>query len=383
MGIIFFEGFETIGTEIGNANRSTVVPRLNQRYPAAQGVSSGDDPRGYLQDDSEAEGFCWRTADSGGNACKIRFIYPQSVQDIISMQGEQSGQTPKIHIVGFRLHVRSVSQTMTLWSHAYKSNSGVDTFSHINVLNLHIVNSTDLLLRRGGTTLATATAALTPGQWHYIELKFRISDTGGAQTTDGLGIVNVDGTEVINFTGDTDADLFTNSTSRDYVGFSFEFSLGSSSDASDYWALDDLYALFPEGESAPYDDFLGPVRVIRFSLDGDNSPLEWTPSTGSDHFSLVDENGADATDYVESDTDAQVDTFTLTDFGGGGTIYALKAEVEAINTVGGTPNLILGIDGTTITNVVDDTVNYDVFPVYKDAAGFDSSEVSIQFDNGF
>lgn len=380
MGVLFFEGFETVGTETGNANRSTVLPRAKLRWTGFEGASPGSDARGYLAADFESTGFCWRSADSGGTTFHAWHTFPQAIQDIISVPGEQSGQTPKTHILGGRVHIRSTSATQQILQLQYKSNTGNDSFG--GHLNLNVVNSTDLQLRRGSTVLATATAALTAGQWHYIEIKFLISDTAGAQTTNGLAIVHVDGVEVINFTGDTDGDLWTNTTSRDYVGFRWDFTGGSDSSSTDFWALDDCYALFPEGESAPYDDFLGPCRVVRFALDGDGSPLDWTPSTVGDHYVLVDENGANASDYVESDTDGQIDDYTMANFGGGGTVFAVKAEAEAVNTSGGTPSLKVRIDSNSTAYVVSDTVNYAVFTHYEDVAGFDSSQAGIEFDSG-
>lgn len=383
MGVIFFEGFETVGTETGNSNRSTVLPRVKLRWTLFEGASGGSDGRGYLADDFETTGFCWRTADSGGSTCKIRHIFPQAIQDIISIPGEQAGQTPKIHIVGFRLHVRSSSQTKEIFFLGYKNNSGNDTFTISAHLNLQVVNSTDLVLRRGSTTLATATNALTAGQWHYIEIKFRISDTFGTQTTDGMGIVNVDGVQVINFTGDTDPDLFNNTSSRDYIGFQFDFTNGSDSSSTDFWAVDDIYALFPEGESSPYDDFLGSSRVVRHALDGDGTPLQWTPSSAVDHYTLVDENGASASDYIETDVDGNRDDFNTQNFSGTGTIFAIKVEAEAINTTGGTPKLLVRTDNASSAYVITDTVNYAVFNHYEDVAGFDSLQCGVEFDSGF
>ena len=380
MGVLFFEGFETIGTETGNANRATTQPRAKKRWTKWEQISPGSLGGGYLVDGAD-QGYAWRVPDgSSGDIARMQYIFPQEVIDEISVPGEQSGQTPNIHIIGFRVHTRSVAATLQVVNIGYLSNAGFASFS--GTLNLNIVDSTDIELRRGGTVLATAAGCLTAGDWSYIEWKFRISDTGGAQTTNGMSQVRVNGTEVINFTGDTDPDLFDNTTSRDYIGFNFALSGGSSTDPTNWWGLDDIYALFPDG-SPPYDDFLGPVQVVSYPIDGDSTPLDWTPSTGTDHYTLLDENGAVTSDYVESDTDGQQDQYTITNFEGIGTVFALKIEAEAINTVGGTPELTVAAGDAGTTYTVDDTVNTEVFTHYRDLAGFDSVEASIEFGSGF
>lgn len=61
-----------------------------------------------------------------------------------------------------------------------------------------------------------------------------------------------------------------------------------------YW-LDDLYVLNSEGST--FNDFLGLVRLETLDPDGDGSRTDLTPSTGTDHYALVND-GSDST-YVE------------------------------------------------------------------------------------
>lgn len=385
MGVIFFEGFETVGTATGQSGRATVVPNVHKRWTIAQGSSPGSDPRGVLQSDFQFEGFAWRTADTGGSTTSFRVVFPDDILALIAVPFE-SAEEPNEHIIGFRIHTRNLADaaSMLLLRTGYRTSSLVDTFS--SQIGLRLVGTATGIsidaIRGASTLLATAVDALDKQEWHYIEVKFLLRDTAGvgAPAEDGYVIVNVDGVEVLNFVGDTDADSANAGVGLDYVGFQLSANSGSAT-GDDYWAFDDIYALFPDG-GAPYNDFLGPVRVLRFTLDGDDTS-EWTPSVEGSHFDLVDENGAVASDYIESDTDGQSDTFTVENFAGGGTIYAVKAEAEAINTVGGTPQLNVNIDVLFTTYIVDDTVDYQVFTHYADAAGFDDSEVGVQFDNGF
>lgn len=382
MGVIFFEGFETVGTETGQSGRGDVVPRVIMRWDEAEGSSPGSDPRGVLQDDFQSEGFCWRNADTDGGTANFQVVFPEDILTLIAVPFETQSNE---HIIGFRIHTRNLADAATqlILRTGHRTAGGLDTFS--SQLGMRLAGTTTgisiEMIRGASTLLDTAVDALDKEEWHYIEMKFLLSDTAGAHNEDGYVIVNVDGVEVLNFTGDTDADSASSGQGLDYVGFRFGFS-GGSATGDDYWGLDDVYALFPDG-GAPYNDFLGPVRVVRFALDGDATPLEWTPSTAADHYTLVGENGADDSDYIESDTDAQIDDFSIEDFAGAGTIYAVKAEAEAINTVGGTPQINVRIDDVATNYIVDDTVDYHVFSHYADAAGFDSSQVGVQFDNGF
>lgn len=383
MGVLFFEGFETVGTETGSVNATTTRPRVLQRWDKFQGPSPNDGGAGFLIPDANSEGYAWGAPGqtSFDHTMTFAHYWSPEIRDVIAVPHDTLGQNPKFHIIGFRLHIPITARDVDIFS--VIGLTGSSTFQNTGPV-LRIIGSTDLQIFDNPHVLAEADGVFTPGQWHYIEYEFRLGDTSGSNATDGSVRVNVDGIEVIPLTAvDTDSELITGPASRDYAGFQFSWN-GGSSTTDDFWALDDIYALFMEGESAPYDDFLGPVRVISYPLDGDASPIEWTPSTPGDHYSLINENGADDAGYVESDTDGQTDKFTISDFTGQGTIYALKIEAEAINTVGGTPSLTIsdGVgDDTEVT--VDDTDDYTVFSHITDLAGFDDVEASITFNSGF
>ena len=77
--------------------------------------------------------------------------------------------------------------------------------------------------------------------------------------------------------------------------------------------IDDVYILnnMPSGDPAnPNDTFLGPVRLYPGVPIADSTPLQFTPSAGTTHFSLVDAippNGGTA--YVFSNTPGQIDQY--------------------------------------------------------------------------
>lgn len=73
---------------------------------------------------------------------------------------------------------------------------------------------------------------------------------------------------------------------------------------------DDVYLRDPDGETFGQ-SFWGAEKTFAIVPDADAAPLNWTPSSGTDHFSLVNEippdNGAT---YVESNTVNQKDQYS-------------------------------------------------------------------------
>lgn len=75
---------------------------------------------------------------------------------------------------------------------------------------------------------------------------------------------------------------------------------------------DDIYLTNDVGP-APYNDRLGPISIVGIAPTSDVS-TDFTPSTGSDNYALVDEiphNGD--TDYIESDTPGDTDVYGFGD----------------------------------------------------------------------
>jgi len=394
MPILFFEGFETVSDAIGESNRAISEPLAALKWTQFFGNVGGQAARGYLIEDFDTTGYAWRTADSLTSAFHARYLFPQNIVDAIAAQPEvQAGYD---HIIGFRLHVRSTPSTSRIFGSAPRTTTFNPSFN--SGIIIEVVDSTDIVIKRATTTLATAVDVLIPGQWHYIEMRWRTGDSTGLINDTGFVIVNVDGVEVINETLlDTDPD-FTGVNARDYVGFEFLASGGSGTDVSDWWGFDDIYSLFPydldltdpllavvEGPaSAPYDNFLGPVRVRRFELTADVGPNDWDSSGVDDpHYEQVDELGANDVDYLQSEESGQEELFSFAPFSGAGTVYGIKVEAEAINTTGGDPTLKIKTDTSETQHVIDNTAGYQCFAHYDDnVAGFNDKVAGMEFDSG-
>ncbi len=304
MGLLFFDGFETVGTETGLANEATVFPRIDQRYDRAQTGGTASTTGFSLRDDQFGEGFAWNHGINRPNSLRV----------------ETAVEADETYIVGCWVHVQDTTLNDLDAITILTTLSG-EGENHIGV---RIVDNTDLLLFRDPNTtqLARVNDVITPGKYHYIEIKCVIDNTAGSAE------VRVDGVTQI-----TVSSVDTQNFSSTVVGVQFGqmtlFGPVLTDVGQDFVALDDIYILKVDG-SAP-DDFLGPrTRIKSLPPEADNLD-EWdTTSSGTDHSALIDENGADDTDYVETTTDTDRDEFDLTDVTESeGTFHAIKIEAEA------------------------------------------------------
>lgn len=163
----------------------------------------------------------------------------------------------------------------------------------------------------GFTTLLASTAnGLIPlSTWHYIEAKATIADSGGNCE------VKLDGATVINFTGDTRNG--GTSTNIDTIRC-----LGSNGTRG---VFDDMYVLNTLG-SAPYNDFLGDVKIVRLLPNGNGATNQFLGSDGNstDNYLLVDETPPSTTDYVGSSNPGDRDLYEMTNLPTSGLVYATQ-----------------------------------------------------------
>jgi hypothetical protein len=162
-----------------------------------------------------------------------------------------------------------------------------------------INTSRQLFIYRGsiGTVLATGTgAALTQGTWHYIEVEATINNSTGAVTVyvDGASYVSVSGTDTQGQAGST----------MDTVRI---YACAATSAFPNNFNFDDIYYCNTAA-------VLGECRVDTLRPTADTADKDWSRSTGSDNFALVDETQANGdTDYVSSATVGHLDFYTLGD----------------------------------------------------------------------
>lgn len=189
-----------------------------------------------------------------------------------------------------------------------------------------------ITLRRGGTSgsiIATSTQLFDVTVWRYIEVQATIADSGGRC------VVRVDGVTWIDYTGDT------RNAGTSVLIDTFKF--GGQGIAQNFW--DDMYVLNDTDDTSvtgrPDTDFLGDVKVETLLPNGDGASLQWTPSTGTTHSTLVDEPlPANTTDYVSSATDGQRDLWTLSDLSAGAAqVFAVRSGMYAAKSDAGAASI--------------------------------------------
>lgn len=172
-------------------------------------------------------------------------------------------------------------------------------------INATAPNST-ITVKVGNTTVATYTGFLISlNVWYYLEVKVFCHASSGTIE------VRLDGVTLGTLTGidtQTGVDPYYNRVQFYYYS---------------YAAIDDVYVC--DGSGSSLNDFQGACKVLGLFPNADTTTIQWTPSTGTTHYNLVDENPANgATDYVSTSTQANTDLFTYPSLIGSGTILGLQ-----------------------------------------------------------
>jgi hypothetical protein len=149
-----------------------------------------------------------------------------------------------------------------------------------------------------GTLLGTASAALTPSVYQFVELKAVIHPSAGAVT------VRVNEIPVLTLTSVNTA--ATGSAVWDGV------QVGAMNAGSSLNQYDDLYVLDGSGAS-PLNDLLGDCRVDARYPTGAGATTAWTPSTGANWQNVDDATPNGDTDYNSTATVGATDTFATQD----------------------------------------------------------------------
>jgi hypothetical protein len=174
-------------------------------------------------------------------------------------------------------------------------------------LQVDVCLNTDgtLSVRRNGSTVltnGTSSFALTANIYAYIEFKCTIADSIGASTCQ----VRVDGDIKITVATGQDTKHSANATANQILVAGAQ----TTTNPSALWDVEDLYIC--DGQGSVNNDFLGDCRVDALLPNADGSNSQFTPSTGSDHYTLVDDSAPnDDTDYLSSNTSGHKDTWAF------------------------------------------------------------------------
>lgn len=275
MALLFFDGFDHYGT--------------------------GGDPAALGKWGSSAFG---PTAQPTGRTGTHQLRFPGTTTEIISKAVPASGGV----VVGVA-HWQTAASNNTSDLLQIREGSTVH-------LALALTAGQVVVVKRGGTVLATGTIGLPTGAWYYLELKGTIHDTTGSYE------VRIDGV--------TDPALTASGVDTRNVGVTGQWDrirLAGVANANSF--VDDFYLCDTSGTLRT--DFLGPCKVETLYPQTDavaaGSNAGLTPSTGTDHGALVDEPAPNSSDYNSAPTVGLKDTYNYPSLSLTGTILGLQTNL--------------------------------------------------------
>lgn len=204
-----------------------------------------------------------------------------------------------------------------------------------------------LSVTRNGTSVTggTSTNAMSATAWNYIEMKVTIADSIAANSCK----VRVNGVDWITVTTGQDLKNTANATANQIL-------IGTITNTSGLlYDYDDLYVC--DGNGSTNNNFLGDCRIETLYPSGAGTTTAWTASTGS-NYTCVDETTSNGdTDYVETSTATNKDTYAMGDLSSTPTaIYGIQTVLAARKTDAGSRSVAAVIrsggtdyDGTTVS----------------------------------
>lgn len=258
-----------------------------------------------------------------------------SIGSIASTSGRRGGGAVSLNSGTQSLSKAITSSGTVIIGFAFKTTTSTSvklltlfesTTAHItlqwNAGYLKVYRGTD-----GGTLLGTGTTSVTASSYTYVEIKAKINDTTG--TIDvyingvadaGLALSGID-TRNGGTAGTIDSVTFYNANTSQ-TGY-----------------IDDIYICNNSG--ATNNSFLGDCRIDTILPSGDGNYTDFTPSTGTAHYALVDESTPNTTDYNSSATSGNRDSYTFPDLAGlsSQTVYGIQINAAALKSDAGARSL--------------------------------------------
>jgi hypothetical protein len=184
----------------------------------------------------------------------------------------------------------------------------IDSSAKLEVYNGRALNSNS-----GGTKLgSSSTNTLSSNTWYFIEIVVTVHNSTGTVEV----YVNGSKTNWIDLTGQD--------TQGGANAYSNAFGFGGMTTGTNTDVFDDLYCV--SGSGGTVTTRLGDVKAVAVvASSGDGALGQFTPSTGTDNGAMVDDatpNGD--TDYNESTSVGNIDTYAFAALGSVGTIYGLN-----------------------------------------------------------
>lgn len=284
-------------------------------------------------------------------------------------------------VVGFGLGMRINAQVTALNSggNGLYLELGASEQLHVEVESN--AGSFELRIMRGATEIFKTAETFAYAVWHHFEFRFTVDNVAGtyeirhneASVGSGTGVNLAD-------TGSPNADVFSQRW-----GFT-----------SSNFLLDDVFVWDTTAAEHAADpiDFVGDATVEGVLPDADGTPVQWTPSAGS-NFQNVDDpanvgpDDAGAGGFNESDTVGQIDDYSMADLANStGTIIGVQLSVQLALDVAGSRTVNLRAANNTVDTPTVDQTTYSGFEVVMpsnpsvagawDLSNFNSAEFGVE-----
>lgn len=216
------------------------------------------------------------------------------------------------------------------------------------------------------TLVATSSNAAT-GIGNFYHFEIRYAGTGNQV------VISVDGTTFISHSNANVGGIGSNAFTLAGLG-----ATTAQGGTIPYLYFDDLVVIRTTGSSLP--TLRGPMEVITAYPISDATPNAMSPSTGTDHFAVVDESPIDVSDYLTATAGSQDELFNFTSMTDDGR-QVLAASITATLQKSGS------IDFRSLAKLPTTAVNQIFFPVptlsTKIVEGILSGTDSISTFNGY
>ncbi len=213
-----------------------------------------------------------------------------------------------------------------------------------------------LSLRAGNSNVIAVTSrAINVNRWYYIELDMTI---GGATPLTMTAELRINGNVEASGSGSTGFNATDQLSYPVTGGVDANFhAISGIPGTGEGNVIDDLYIKNEAG-------YEGDIRNIPAYPSGDGGTLQWTPSSGSTHYTQVDTHPVDLTKWLETATPGDIDlwTFVLPSFSG--TIVAVNFSVLARKDDEGTKSFKIVCGPTGTDALSDEFFVSDVTPEY-------------------
>jgi len=267
MSLIFAEGFENYGTS-GRPNFYKYSANTNAIYNS---LTTG-----------RFHGYAWRMGAT--------WVGP--AYDIITTHHIAPNGNTTMYL-GMAVRKRSTSgmtsgysrRFITFFDHNDAAQASM-YFNSSNEATIETYTGQAISLKDSGTFI-------TDTAWHYIEYGVHINATTGWHE------IRLDGVEICRFDGNTD---YTGAGDITKVQVYSPFNYATYAIDIDDWYIND-------GNGSVNNDFIGNITVEALIPTSDGNETDFTPSTGSDHYAVVDEVPPNSSDYITADTAGRRDTF--------------------------------------------------------------------------